>query len=352
MTVYCGVDFHARQQTVAWCDTSDGEIHLERLDHQDQDQVRSFYARWGRGAIVGLEASGYSQWFEALLATLGHQSWVGETCEIRRRARSRQKNDRRDAELILDLLLKDEFPRVRRLTEESLEVLRRLRDRHRLVKMRTQASNALYAIALNAGSSRKAKLLSRGGRERLQALSLSPVQSRQREQWLGLIDQFTERINELERELEALAGQDARVVRLRTHPGIGLLTGLAVVHTLSPVGRFSSGRKVAAYVGLEPCERSSADKQRWGGISKAGSRLLRYLLIEAAQSAVRGDPELGSFYRRLVYRRGHPKALAAAARKLLLRAYILLRDEIDYDEFRRRGVTARPARFTHGLLDA
>ena len=152
----------------------------------------------------------------------------------------------------------------------------------------------------NAGSSRKAKLLSRGGRERLQALSLSPVQSRQREQWLGLIDQFTERINELERELEALAGQDARVVRLRTHPGIGLLTGLAVVHTLSPVSRFSSGRKVTAYVGLEPCERSSADKQRWGGISKAGSRLLRYLLIEAAQSAVRGDPELGSFYRRLV----------------------------------------------------
>jgi len=76
------------------------------------------------------------------------------------------------------------------------------------------------------------------------------------------------------------------------------------------------------------------------------------LLIEAAQSAVRGDPELRGFYQRLVYRRGHPKALAAAARKLLLRAYILLRDEIDYDEFRRRGVTARPARFTHRLLDA
>jgi len=151
MTVSCGVDFHARQQTVAWCDTSDGEIHLEKLDHQDHNQVRSFYARSGRGLIVGLEASGYSQWFEALLASLGHQSWVGETCEIRRRARSRQKNDRRDAELILDLLLKDEFPRVHRLTEESLEVLRRLRDRHRLVKMRTQASNALYAIAPERG---------------------------------------------------------------------------------------------------------------------------------------------------------------------------------------------------------
>ena len=76
---------------------------------------------------------------------------VGDATEVRRRARPRQKNDRRDAELILDLLLKDEFPRVHRLTEESLEVLRRLRDRHRLVKMRTQASNALYAIAPERG---------------------------------------------------------------------------------------------------------------------------------------------------------------------------------------------------------
>lgn len=98
MTVYCGVDFHARQQTVAWCDTSDGEIHLEKLDHQDHNLIRSFYARWGRGLIVGLEASGYSQWFETLLATLGHQCWVGNATEVRRRARSRQKNDRRDAE--------------------------------------------------------------------------------------------------------------------------------------------------------------------------------------------------------------------------------------------------------------
>ena len=93
----------------------------------------------------------------------------------------------------------------------------------------------------NAGSSRKAKLLSRGGRERLQALALSPVQSRQREQWLGLIDQLTARINELERELESLSGRDARVGRLRTHPGIGLLTGLALAHTLSPVGPLQLG---------------------------------------------------------------------------------------------------------------
>jgi len=80
------------------------------------------------------------------------------------------------------------------------------------------------------------------------------------------------------------------------------------------------------------------------GISKAGSRLLRYLLVEAAQTAVRKDEDLKRFYKRLAERRGRPKAKVAAARKLLIRAYIMLRDEIDYAEFRHRAVAARLAR--------
>jgi transposase len=83
-----------------------------------------------------------------------------------------------------------------------------------------------------------------------------------------------------------------------------LLTSLCLVHTLGDVSRFSTTRKVAAYVGLEPMEHSSAETKRYGAISKAGSRLLRFLLGEAAQVAVRTDDELRAFYKRLVVRRG------------------------------------------------
>jgi transposase len=134
------------------------------------------------------------------------------------------------------------------------------------------------------------------------------------------------------------------VLRLQTHPGIGLLTSLAQVHCLEPVSRFGGGRKVAAYVGLDPMGYSSGDKQRFGSISKGGSRLLRYLLAEAAQITVRRDEGLKRFYLRLLHRRGAQKAKVAVARKLLIRGYILLRDGIDYAEFLRRGVEARPAR--------
>jgi transposase len=118
MTVYCGVDFHARSQTISYLDTAEGEVHSRELHHQ-KDDVRSFYQQLSGEVIVGLEASGYSSWFEEMLESLGHQVWVGDATEIRRLARRRQKNDRRDAEHILELLLKGEFPRLPRQTAES-----------------------------------------------------------------------------------------------------------------------------------------------------------------------------------------------------------------------------------------
>src|SRR5437899_2558798 len=138
---------------------------------------------------------------------------------------------------------------------------------------------------------------------------------------------------------------DARVVRLRTHPGVGLQTALAVVHTLEPVTRFDRARRIAAYCGLDPSEHSSGDTTRYGHISKQGNRLLRFLLVEAAWSAVQHEEDLGRFFRRLRARKKpHAVTVVAVARKLVLRLYRMLREGIDYEEFRRRGRDARRAR--------
>jgi len=148
--------------------------------------------------------------------------------------------------------------------------------------------------------------------------------------------------------LQQQSQADQRISRLRTHPGVGLLTALCLVHSLEPVSRFANSRKVTAYAGLDPVERSSAERQRFLGISKGGSRVLRFLLVEAAHTALRKDAELRRFYQRLAQRHGRPKAKVAVSRKLLIRTYIMLRDEIDYAEFQRRAVAARPARSAHG----
>jgi transposase len=340
MPTYCGVDFHSRQQFVAWCDTNDGEICFLKLDHSDQEKVREFYTSLPEGVIVGLEACGYSQWFEDLLFEHKIEIRIGNASEIRKRARSRQKTDRRDAELILDLLLKNEFPQIYRPNAESRAILQKLRHRHRLVQLRTKAINHLHAIAISNGLAIKSKLMTKEGREKLNALLLSETQKQLRDQWLDLVDHLTPVIERIEKELKPLAEKDPRVTRLRTQPGIGLLTGLALVHTLGPIKRFANARKVTAYIGLDPLETSSGERQRIGSISKQGSRLVRYLLVEAAQTASRNDPELKRFYHRVLQRRDKPRAKVAVARQLLVRAYILLRDEIDYAEFRRRAVKA------------
>src|SRR5262245_43995102 len=121
--IYIGVDFHSRQQTICYLKTETGELVIRELLHQDKEQLRTFYQQFPGQVIVGLEASGYSPWFEALLERLGCEVWLGDASEIRRRARWRQKSDRRDAELIWDLLVHHEFPRLHQPLPESREVL-------------------------------------------------------------------------------------------------------------------------------------------------------------------------------------------------------------------------------------
>lgn len=336
MTLYIGVDIHARQQTLSYLDTSDGTTGIVELSHE-RDDIKGFYSQFQGEVIVGIEACGYTNWFEELLEQLGHKLLVGDAAEIRRLARRRQKNDRRDANLILELLVHGEFPTLFRYSKDSREVLRQLRYRHKLVKLRTMVANSLHALALNAGLSLRAKLLTRDGRQQLRGLSLSPISQQQREELVSLADELTRRIGKVEQWLQAQAKQDLRVQRLQTHPGVGLLTSLCLVHTLGDSTRFSSLRKVAAYAGFDPTEDSSADRKAYGGISKAGSKLLRYLLVEAGQTAAKDDEQLKQFYRRLVPRRGKARAKVAVARKLLIRCFIMDRNEIDYDEFLRRG---------------
>src|SRR5712691_5640630 len=183
--VYCGVDFHARQQTICSLTTEDGVMSTHELKHQNKAELKAFYSQFSGPVLVGLEASGYSPWFEQLLESLGHEVWLGDATEIRRRARRRQKNDRRDAELILDLLIHDEFPRIHRPTPSSREILRMLRYRHKLVKMRTIIKNSLQALSIQSGLSLRARLFTHDGLEQLRAVHMSPVMQYQREQWLA-----------------------------------------------------------------------------------------------------------------------------------------------------------------------
>jgi len=334
MTLYIGVDFHPHQQSVSYSESGTGKMFQTKLRH-NPELVRRFYEQF-KGAVVGIEASGMACWFEQLMHDLGHELRVGNPHLIRARARSRHKSDRRDADLILDLLVKDEFPALWRRPPESQAILELLRFRRAIVTQRTGVCNRLQALAHAAGLPKR-KLQSKRARRALLEAALSETQSFQRAQLFELLDELTARINLVEQLLKEQAETDERVRLVRSHTGVGLLSGLAVVHTLGDVRRFASSKHAVAFAGLDPLERSSAGKIRTGAISKAGSPLLRELLGHAMHAAVRFDGELKAFYKRLARRRSKSIAKVAATRKLLIRLFIMLRDEIDYQEFKRRG---------------
>ena len=149
-------------------------------------------------------------------------------------------------------------------------------------------------------------------------------------------------IEALDLQVATAAAADPDARRLMTHPGVGPLTALATVLVLGPVGRFPGSKHVVSYIGLASAVNASADKYRLGHISKQGSALLRWVLGQAAPLATRGDAALKRIYFAVLRRRGRPKAKVALARRLLIRLYVMLRDQIDYDEFCCRGRTQRP----------
>jgi transposase len=311
----------------------------------------SFTVLWKVRWWWSIEATGAMQWFLELLEELGIQCRVGHPAKIRAAETRKQKHDRRDARLVLDLLvMKDRFPEIWMPSTEQRDLRTLLRDRDQWVKMRARLQHTLQAIALNHALRHGHALWSATGQSALQALPLPPYTSQRRNELLDLYRQLQKRIQELDKEVEAQAGQRPQARRLLTHPGVGPVTALATEVFLGEAKRFATGNQVASYIGMIPCEHTSGKRQRLGKLTKEGNSLLRYLWTEATLHAVGKDPELKRFYRRKLIQKGMGKARIAAARKLGIRLWIMLRDQIDYEEFCRRGKLRQKAKTDYGAF--
>jgi transposase len=215
--------------------------------------------------------------------------------------------------------------------------------RHKQVQARTRVKNQLQAMALSQGVQKKRKLWTAAGRSELEKLELLPYAAERRKQLLQSLDGLEVEIEQLNRRVEQEVQQRPAAVKLQTHPGVGPVTALAMVLTLGPAERFASGKQVGSYFGLIPSEYSSGGQQKLGHISKQGSSFLRFLLVEAGQTAARYDAELGRFYRRLAVRKHRALAKVAVARKLAVRLYLMLREDWTYAQLCRAVVQASPS---------
>ena len=347
MSLYIGVDFHPHQQTVCWGDLQTGETQTLTLLH-DLDKVREFYQAMPP-AIIGIEATGKAIWFENLLAETHHQLVVGNPNMIRQRATSRHKSDKRDAELIFNLLVKDEFPAIWRRSSANNQILEILKTRLNLVQERTKIYNRLQALAHNFGLP-KGSMRTTYFQLLVKSAKTDEAGQLQRTQLFNLLAYISKQILELEEWLKTKAAADEQVQLLLTQKGVGYLTALCLVNTIGEISRFTKPTKqVPAFIGIEPLGAESAGKSKNKGISRAGSWMARFLLGQSANIVARYDAKFKAFYKRLAKKKPKGVAKTATARKVLVKLVIMMRDKISASEFDQRGRTVNDTRVVPGL---
>ena len=157
-----GCDYHPSWQQISWLDTATGETGEKKLEHAS-GEAEKFYRGLPGPALIGMESTGNCQWFVEMATTAGHDVWIGDAAKIRASDVRQQKHDRRDAALILKLLMEGRFPRIWTPSGEQKDLRQLLIHRYKLVLMRVQVKNELQHLAMNRGITKGRRLWSKAG---------------------------------------------------------------------------------------------------------------------------------------------------------------------------------------------
>jgi transposase len=212
-----GCDFHPSWQQVAWVDNESGECGERKLVHA-AGEAKMFYQQLGAPALIGMEATGNSQWFLELVEDLGHSIWVGDAAQIRASYVRKQKTDKRDAAHILKLLVEGRFPRLWTPDREQRDLRQLVLHRHKLVEIRSRVKNELQHLSMNKGMQKRATLWSQAGQKMLRELPLKPWASCRREDLLGLLEMLNQQIGKLDQAVQKAAEEHAQARLLMTQP--------------------------------------------------------------------------------------------------------------------------------------
>ncbi len=292
--------------------------------------------------LVVMEACNASGWVTDLCNELGLKTLVCSTHEEAWRWRNvRRKTDKDDALKLARLAAVNQLKPTHVPAPQMREYRSLIKYRKQLVGRETSIKNSVRSIFANRGIE-----ISRGKqtwytgrdfvdshRKKLEDCSADELWKGELDQQLTQLDQTTELLKEVEKKLNAISKTNQRVQRVTTIPGVGRVTAEAIVTALDDPHRFKNGRQVSSYAGLVPRQYQSGETDRRGRITKRGNRLLRTLLVECAWCSLRYNA-----WARQTYDRIHggksvrkKKAAVALARKILVVAWAMLRDEKDYD---------------------
>jgi transposase len=340
---YCGLDVAMKSSYVYITDSqgrkkTSGEVATTRTGLTQR--LRPYLHR---GLAVAFEAGNQSAWIHDLLVELGAQVTVVNPAKVKLIAESRQKTDKIDAKTLCELLRLDGLPHPVHVPGVEIRSLRGLLvARRQLVAARAKLSNVVRGMLRQEGIGLPARgLLTFAAWQRLLSQNfthshLTPVLAAYYTSFVAL----TRSIQALDKQLAQRERKDTRAARLKTIPKVGRIAALTFLAAVDDVHRFPSSRKLVGYTGLAPTVRSSGERTEYGRITRQGRAELRAVWVQiahlVARDTSRATAPLRKWFSRVAYHRGKKTALVALARKLLVIAYQMLREETVYDAARLR----------------
>jgi transposase len=332
---YVGIDLH--KKTIVLCVMNQDLKVLQRrtLACCGVETIVAFFKGLDSFQVV-VEATACYEWFVALIEPFAQRVVLANPKKLRVIAESTKKTDKLDAQILAEFLARDMIPQAHRPTPRVREHRTLVRHRHYLRQSATALKIKMRLMFANHNADRKDLFTNKGWETALKAIKLSEsdrfVLDQLHADWTFLEGQIHDLAQQLKTFAEKAPAREAEArAKLSTIRGVGPVTIDVVVSELGDVGRFKSSKAVTSYAGLAPCVRQSAGKGKVLGITKEGSPLLRWALVEASWRVVNQSASWQRIYERIKKRSGGKKAIVAVARRLLCVMYAMLRDGTNYD---------------------
>jgi transposase len=349
--IYVGMDIHKRFSQVAVLDESGEVLDQRRLNHTSSEELTKYFNQFPKDTQVIMEPTCGWNWLSDQIFDLGLEVVLAHPLKVRLIAESQIKTDKVDA-LVLAQLHRTGFLPQAYLAPPEIRKLRDLfRCRCGLVRMRTALKLQIHALLDRLGIFHNfSDLFGKTGRTFLDNLELESPYKENLQRQLRVIDLLTKEIKQIEKVIGKRVQKDPQAQRLTTIPGIGFILAYLFTSEIGDIARFASAKKLASYCGLVTSVKQSGSSLHYGHLTKSGNALLRWGFIEAAQVAIRFNPELKYWAEKIKGKKGNGVAVCAVARKLVNVVYQLLTQKRDYMPRRIKAKTNWSSRPVHPLV--
>jgi transposase len=328
---YIGVDLHKTNFVVCFL-SQDDESHTETFTLDKQGLAR-FIRSLRKDDLLAVEVSANAFYFCRQVKNRVAQVVVVDAYRFAVIAKSKKKTDKKDAALLARFLKLGWLPEVPVPSEETQQLRHLLQARESLVRMLTQLKNMAHAALVRSGYAYgRSAFNSKRSRVRLLELEqLSAVDRQVLDMAMRQMSQVETEVQKLEAEIIERGKSLPGLKRLLQIHGLNLLAAIGLLAEIGSIELFNTSKQLVAYAGLATSVRQSNETTRRGKITKQGRKRLRTICIRAVLTMVnRTKTPLMEFYQQKKREKGAGKAICAAARKLLVIVFVMLKKGLDY----------------------